>query len=135
MATRRAEGHTLQDIQGTDDAPREVHLCQDSYFEASKGFKHKLIIQVVRFRPQEWDKTSRIWYKDGKKQILEMPPYCIASVEDAWIEVRRYIKAALPQYLDCIIQNSTQPVTKAMLQYARAFSKNGRVSNFRTPRE
>jgi hypothetical protein len=129
------ESPSLEDILGSVEAPIEIHLSQDFRFKCFgiEGFEHMLAIQVVKFKPKEWDKTSHEWYDDGgQKRHLEMPPYCIASVEDTWKEIWQYIKAVIPQYLDYVIHNSSQAVTKAMLRRARAFSKNGQASSFQS---
>jgi hypothetical protein len=85
---------------------------------------------VIKFEPREWDKTSREWYDGEQRQLLRMPHYCIASVADASKEIQQYIEAALPQYLDYVIRNSNQKVTKAMLRHARILSRNGQASVF-----
>lgn len=79
---------------------RSVKLTQD--------MGSVLNVVVCKYRPHSEDKTGYEWSSPNGAQKMEMPPYCIGSIDDATESMRKYAEQSKMLYLKNILDKSNQ---------------------------
>ncbi|KAF4468527.1 hypothetical protein FALBO_4582 [Fusarium albosuccineum] len=97
-----------------EQSSKMIRLCQLPGEE--------LEVHVCQFEPQEDDKVHlRERDEDGREHVLEMPPYCLARVEQIKKNMEQYIQQTRDKYLETLRGGAeiTRLVTETAMEYAR----------------
>ncbi|KAL2869465.1 uncharacterized protein BJX67DRAFT_379019 [Aspergillus lucknowensis] len=88
----------LWDVSHSAVSPdiREVELTQ--------GMGDKLRLTLSRFDPHPDDKTAYEWNTLDGPRKMEMPPYCIANMDEAIVSVAQYAKRSMRAYLSQLVK-------------------------------
>lgn len=91
----------------------KLHLCQIPEGE--------LVVYVCKFVPQPGDKVNdKQLDGNGEEHVLEMPPYCLANIDQVKTNVKAYIETTRDKYLRTLENASdiTWLAVQTALEYA-----------------
>ena len=122
LQTSRSEVYRLLDIE----VPQREYLR----LELTQDFGETLKIYVTRFEPRPDDKTAHPWKdKQGRSRSMEMPPYCIAKMDDARNNMLQYIDNFRGSFLSSFLRGSNE-ITGDIFDEARRHSAFNPVRHF-----
>lgn len=114
LQTSRSEVYRLLDIE----VPQRQYLR----LELTQDFGETLSIYVTRFEPRPDEKTAHPWKdRQGRSRSMEMPPYCIARMDDARDNMLQYIENFKGSFLSSFLRGSNE-ITGDIFDEARRFS-------------
>lgn len=110
---RREVYDSLQDVARRQARPTRVVLTQD--------FGVQLEVSIAYYEPKPGDSTARKW-KDanGVTHELELPPYCIANMEEAQERLVEYIRDHRGAFIKSILGRSNE-ITKRIFDQAQRY--------------
>jgi hypothetical protein len=95
------------------------HITTDYEVELTQGLETTIIVQLREFQANPNFKTKQIWNTRNGMHELEMPPLCLANMEQTRNSVKAYIKESSHRYLAFITSKSTNIVREMLLEALR----------------
>lgn len=93
--------------------PIIVNLTQDLGLQ--------MLVVLARYEPEVGESTHRMWKKGGQTQRLDLPPYCIANVQDAQRAMLEYISNFRSAFLKHVLGRSNE-ITRGLFDQAQRFA-------------
>ncbi|OCK79235.1 hypothetical protein K432DRAFT_383260 [Lepidopterella palustris CBS 459.81] len=114
LETPRAEVYRLVDIVDTERKFIKLQLTQD--------LGETLEVYVTKYEPRPNEMTAHPWKdRSGCSRTLEMPPYCIARMDEARQNVLEYIESFRGAFLSNLSRCANE-ITGEIMDEARRFS-------------
>jgi hypothetical protein len=80
-----------------------------------------MLVVLARYDPIAREVTHRVWKKDGQTRHIEMPPYCIANMENAQRNMLEYITNFRSAWLKNVLGRSND-TTRSLFDQAQRFA-------------
>lgn len=80
-----------------------------------------MLVVLARYDPFVKEVTHRVWKKDGQTRHIEMPPYCIANMEDTQRHMLEYITNFRSAWLKNVLGRSND-ITRSLFDQAQRFA-------------
>jgi len=96
----------------------------------TQGLGLQMLVVLARYNAMPGEATHRVWKKNGQAHRIEMPSYCIASMQDAQRHMLEYITNFRSVWLKHVLGSSNE-ITRSLFDQAQrfaAFSPNSTVS-------
>ena len=112
---RQAVFGSLTDIVRNTERQRPiiVTLTQDLGLQ--------LLVRLARYEPEAGESTHRMWKKGGQTQRIDLPPYCIANIQDAQKSMLEYIINFRSAFLKHVLGRSNE-ITRGLFDQAQRFA-------------